>query len=136
MSNTALVICAMRVTKSMAFFVTLTLKICNDLIPFFLVLSLTMLSFSHIYYFISTQNLDEKDQFAGKFYENALTYAFDILAGSIDIKKVGQIDSSFTQFTIIVFAILGYFVLLNALISIMSNSFEKVNQKVDIIFYK
>jgi hypothetical protein len=99
------------------------------------ILSLFSIGFSHLFYCFSYLN-DEENQFAGKEFISALEFTFNILAGNVDTEKVGIVVPRLVSFCIITFSIFGYFIMMNSLISIMSNTFSQVYSLKEINTYR
>eukprot|EP00347_Sterkiella_histriomuscorum_P011114 403373706 len=106
--------------------IRLILTVMNDMKHFLLVLLFSILAFSDSFLNLSHFNEDEEQQFVGSFGDSFL-YTYQIVLSGLNLEQTGKVNVGFVLLLQILCTLFGLIVLLNLLIAIISETFEKVS---------
>ena len=105
------------------------------MVYFFIILIMTLFAFANSFYVLSLSNPVKEERFI-KSYTDGLTFTFRLLLGDFDTEKFGDGHSFWIWILFIGASIFLIVVLLNLLISIISESYSKIQENAKNSMYK
>jgi ABC-type uncharacterized transport system permease subunit len=118
------------------------IEILWDMLPFLLVMGFLILGFSAAFYILFTPDMSAEgpvylpSAFAN--FQSSLLSTFLMILGSFDIKefKESTPHQNMALFMFCLYQVLGMIVLLNLLIAIMGDTFDRVRDREALHFWK
>jgi hypothetical protein len=118
------------------------IEITRDMVPFLVVMAVLIIGFSAAFYILFTPLRDGSEpwQIPSDFasFESSLLSTFLMMLGAFDIStfKEGTPNSDMAIAMFCVYQVLGMIVLLNLLIAIMGDTFDRVREMESLHFWK
>lgn len=118
------------------------IEILWDMLPFLLVMGFLILGFSGAFYILFTPDMTQegRGQLPSAFtnFQSSLLSTFLMILGSFDINvfKESTPHSDMAIFMFCLYQVLGMIVLLNLLIAIMGDTFDRVRDREALHFWK
>lgn len=115
----------LRLFRNTGYLIHLILQVMKDMKYFVLIVTINLLSFSSAFYVLSRSNDGEED-FLGSSFVGANAFIYQLLLGAFDPSRFGSQNLTLTWAFFVLATFFLIVVMLNLLISIISDTFARV----------
>lgn len=116
----------LRIFKNTNYLIRMIFTVIYDMRSFFLVLLITIVAFGDSMLSLALANEPGEDQFVTNLLD-AIIFTYRIILGDFDTTKFGKVSTFLIMLLFLLCTIFNMIVMLNLLISIISETFAKVN---------
>jgi ABC-type multidrug transport system fused ATPase/permease subunit len=123
-----------RIERSYSYLINLLQSVCQSIATFLALLSLTVVSFAGSFYMLS-QNNPQSDNYAPT-YLAALHMSIELAFGNYDTTQFGSVGFALTYLFFLIASLALIVVMMNLLISIVSNTYQALQERASVTLYK
>ena len=121
-----------RIFKATGFYIRMLLQICIDILAFLFILALTIFSFAHVFLIMLKENTQEGAELVNIW--GSIRKSYLIVFGQYDmIDGFGDFNFNLSWFFFICITIFINIILLNLLISIISDTYSRFKENYNVI---
>lgn len=118
----------LRIFKTTGYLIRMIIEVIFDMKVFFIVLVIVLCAFGDAFLSLSNGNASDELHFAGHSFAEALLYSYRMSLGDFQLDSFNDSANSLTAWIFFLLStILVMIVMLNLLIAIISESFDKIN---------
>ncbi|CDW91027.1 wd-40 repeat protein [Stylonychia lemnae] len=125
----------LRIFRNVGYLTSMIIQVVQDMVYFFIILMMTLFAFGNSFFILSQANPDRESRFI-KTYPEGLSFTFRLLLGDFDTQKFDDSNEIILWALFTTASIFLIIVLLNLLISIISESYNKIQLNAKNSMYK